>query len=118
MDITKLTTNKEVIPLGNKVLIKRIEEKRQGSIIIPDIAKKKPKEAIVIAVGKGRILDDGSREVMDVSPGDTIIFSNYYGVDEIELDKKADEYILLRQQDILAIVREKKDCSNSTEVKL
>jgi len=106
--ITELTTNKEVIPIGNKVLIKRkIEEERVGGIIIPDIAKKKPKEALVIAVGKGRVLDDGSREEMDVQAGDTIIFSTYYGVDEIELSRNADEYILLRQQDILAKVIDK-----------
>jgi chaperonin GroES len=107
--ITELTTNKEVIPIGNKVLIKRKTEEKVGGIIIPDVAKKKPKEALVIAVGKGRVLDDGSREEMDVKAGDTIIFSTYYGVDEIELNRDADEYILLRQQDILAKVIDKGD---------
>lgn len=118
MEITELTTNKEVIPIGNKVLVRRIdvETKTESGLIIPDIAKTKPKEAVVIAVGKGRVLDDGSREAMDVAPGDTIIFSTYYGVDEIELNKKADEYILLRQQDILAIVREKKDADKRDKI--
>jgi chaperonin GroES len=89
-------------PLGDHVLVKPLskEEKTQGGIILPDTAKEKPQAGEVIAVGPGRLLENGTRVVPEVKTGDKVIYAKYGGT-EIKLD--AVEYLILRETDILAI---------------
>ena len=89
-------------PLGDRVIIEILEkeEKTTSGIVLPDKAKEKPQEGKVVAVGPGRILDDGSRVQMDVQTGNKIVFSKYAGT-EIKIDGK--EYLILRQDDILGV---------------
>jgi chaperonin GroES len=98
----KMQTMK-VQPLHDRILVKRVEEeqKTKGGIIIPDTAKEKPQEGKVIAVGKGRILDDGKVQELAVKKGDKILFSKYAGT-EIQLD--GEEHIIIREDDVLAIL--------------
>ena len=93
----------KVKPLGDKVLIKRLdaEEVTKGGIILPDSAKEKPREGRVIAVGDGRVLDDGKRADFQVKKNDRVIFSSYAGT-EIKVD--GDELLILSEDDILAVV--------------
>jgi chaperonin GroES len=93
-------------PLHDRVLVKRLEQEEQirGGIIIPDTAKEKPQEAEVIAVGPGKLNDDGKRSPMDVKAGDKILMGKYSG-SEIKLDD--DEYVILREDEILAVVNGK-----------
>ena len=88
-------------PLGDKVVVEPLEEedKSPGGIILPDTAKKKPQEGIVIAVGPGKVLDDGSRAEMAVKKGDKVIYAKYGGT-EFRIDEK--EYMILRESDVLA----------------
>lgn len=90
-------------PLHDRVIVKRLESetKTKGGIIIPDSAKEKPLEGKVLAVGKGRILDDGKVREMSVKKDDKVLFGKYSGT-EIKLD--GDEVTILREDDILAIV--------------
>jgi len=90
-------------PLHDRVLAKRIEEEEQvrGGIIIPDTAKEKPQEAELVAVGPGKIQDDGSRAPMDVKAGDRVLVGKYSG-SEIKIDDV--EYIILREDEILAVI--------------
>lgn len=92
-----------VKPLHDRVLVKRIEEKEvvKGGIIIPDTAKEKPMEGEVIAVGQGKVLDDGKRSAMDVKKGDRILFGKYSGT-EIKIDDV--DYIIMREDEILAVL--------------
>ena len=91
----------KVKPLGDRLLVKRVEHKEtvKGSIIIPDSAKEKPMEGKVIAVGAGKIQKDGGRADMEVKKGDVILFGKYAGT-EIKVDGK--EYKIMREKDILA----------------
>lgn len=90
-------------PLQDRVIVKRIEaeEKTASGIIIPDTAKEKPQEGEVIAVGPGKIMDNGSRVELTVKKGDKILFSKYAGT-EVKLGGK--EYLIMREDDILGIV--------------
>ena len=90
-------------PLHDRVLVKRIEQTEQmrGGIIIPDTAKEKPQEAEVVAVGPGKIGDDGKRAPMDVKEGDRILMGKYSG-SEIKIDEN--DYVILREDEILAVV--------------
>jgi len=90
-------------PLYDRVLVKRVtsETKSAGGLIIPDTAKEKPQEAQVIAVGAGRVLDNGSVRAMNVKVGDRVLFGKYTG-DEIKLD--GEEHIILREEDVLAVL--------------
>jgi chaperonin GroES len=90
-------------PLGEKVLIQRLEaeEVTKGGIVLPDTAREKPKEGKVIAVGDGRLNNDGSRAGFQVSVGDQVLFSSYAGT-EIKFD--GEEYLLMDESEILAIV--------------
>jgi chaperonin GroES len=90
-------------PLHDRVLVQRIEEtqKTKGGIIIPDTAQEKPQEARVIAVGSGRVLDDGTVRPVEVKKGDRILFGKYSG-SEIKLD--GEDHIILREEDILAVL--------------
>jgi chaperonin GroES len=89
-------------PLHDRVVVKRLEEeeKTAGGIIIPDTAKEKPQQGKVIAVGKGRILEDGKVVPLVVKEGDRVLFSKYAGTD-IKVD--GDEHLIMREDDILAI---------------
>jgi chaperonin GroES len=89
--------------LGDRILVKRIkeEEKTKGGIIIPDTAKEKPQEGKVVAVGKGKVTEDGKIVAPDVKAGDKILFGKYSG-SEIKLD--GDEHIVLREDDILGVI--------------
>lgn len=90
-------------PLGDRVVIELVEaeEKTASGIVLPDTAKEKPQEGKVVAVGTGRVLDNGERVSLEVSVGDRIIFSKYAGT---ELKYEGTEYLILRESDILAIV--------------
>ena len=90
-------------PLYDRVLVKRVttENKSAGGLIIPDTAKEKPQEAEVIAVGSGRVLEDGKVRPMTLKVGDRVLFGKYTG-DEIKLD--GEEHIILREEDVLAVV--------------
>ncbi len=89
-------------PLGDRVVVKvsEAEEKTKGGIIIPDTAKERPQEGEVVAVGPGRVLDNGQRVPLEVKAGDKVIFSKYGGT-EIKVDEV--EYLIVRESDLLAI---------------
>ena len=93
----------KVRPLHDRLLIRRIEEKEsvKGGIIIPDSAKEKPQEGEVIAVGNGKILENGTKVALDVKAGDKILFGKYSGT-EIKID--GEEYLILREDEILAVI--------------
>ena len=93
----------KIQPLHDRILVRRIdeEEKTKGGIIIPDTAKEKPQEGKVIAVGRGRILDDGKVQELSVKKGDKILFSKYAGT---EVKIEGDEHIIIREDDVLAIL--------------
>jgi len=88
-------------PLGDRVVVKPIpkEDVTKGGILLPDTAKEKPQEGKVIAVGPGRLTDDGKRIVMDVKKGDVVIYAKYGGT---EIKEDEEELIILRESDILA----------------
>lgn len=93
----------KIKPLGDKVLVKRLEaeEVTKGGIVLPDTAKEKPKEGKVIALGKGRALRDGDWAAFTVKTGDTVLFSSYAGT---EVKINGEEYLIMGEEDILAIV--------------
>ena len=97
----KAKTN--VQPIGDRVVIERdaSEETTAGGIVLPDSAKDKPARGIVISIGNGRLLEDGSRAQMQVQVGDRVIFSSYAG-DEFQVGE--DDYLLMREDDILAVI--------------
>jgi chaperonin GroES len=90
-------------PLNDRVLVKRLEEKevKKGGIIIPDTAKEKPQEGEVMAVGPGKVTDDGARQPMEVKVGDRILFGKWSG-SEVKLNDQ--EYLIMREEDILGIL--------------
>ena len=94
-------------PLHNRIVVERSESSEQksaGGIIIPDSAKEKPQEATVIAVGPGKLDDDGKRQPLDVKVGDRVLIGKYSGSD-IKLDNK--EYVILTEDEVLAVVEDK-----------
>ena len=93
----------KVRPLHDRLVVRRIEEKEQvkGGIIIPDSAKEKPQEGEVVAVGNGKVLDDGSKQELDVKVGDKILFGKYSGTD-IKVD--GEEMLILREDEVLAVL--------------
>ena len=95
----------KVRPLHDRILLKRIEEKEsvKGGIIIPDTAKEKPQEAVVVAVGNGKILENGTKLRLEVKEGDHVLFGKYSG-SEIKLD--GEEYLIVREDDVLGILAE------------
>jgi chaperonin GroES len=92
-----------VRPLNDKVLVKRVgaPEKTKGGIIIPDTATEKPQEGEVVAVGKGKVLENGSTRPLDVKKGDRVLFGKYGGT---EINFKGDDYVILDESEILAII--------------
>jgi chaperonin GroES len=93
----------KVTPLADKVVVKRLEanDKTAGGIVLPDSAKDRPQQGRVLSVGDGKLLPDGKRIKPQVSEGDRIVFSSYAG-SEVEVD--GDELLILREEDILAVV--------------
>jgi chaperonin GroES len=90
-------------PLGDRILVKRIEdeEKTKGGIIIPDTAKEKPQEGRVIAVGRGKMTEDGKVIPLDLKAGDKILFGKYAG-SEVKID--GEEHLILREDDVLGVI--------------
>ena len=90
-------------PLGDRIVVKRVEAEQmtEGGIVLPDSAKEKPKEGKVLALGDGRLLDDGTRASFQVKKNDRIIFTSYAGT-EVTVDGK--EYLVMSENDVLAIV--------------
>jgi chaperonin GroES len=93
----------KIRPLHDRILIERLEERevKKGGIIIPDTAKEKPQEGKVIAVGNGKVTEDGTKIPLDVKASDRILFGKYSG-SEVKLDDK--DYLILREDDVLAIL--------------
>jgi chaperonin GroES len=96
----------KVRPLHDRLIIQRLDEGEQtiGGIIVPDSAKEKPQRGKVFAVGQGKVRDDGSRQQPDVKDGDTILFGKYSG-QEIKIE--GEEYLILREDEVLAIIDSK-----------
>ena len=95
----------KVKPLQDRLIVKRIEEeeKTKGGIIIPDAAKEKPQEGRVIAVGDGKVLENGQKFALSVKAGDKVLFGKYSGT-EIKID--GEEHLILREDDVLAIIED------------
>ncbi len=93
----------KVRPLHDRLLVRRIEEKEtvKGGIIIPDTAKEKPQEGEVLAVGNGKVLENGTKVALDVKVGDKILFGKYSGTD-IKID--GEEVLILREDEVLAVI--------------
>lgn len=96
----------KVRPLADRILVKREDpsETVRGGIIIPDSAKEKPQEAKVIAVGPGKVGDDGKRTALELKPGDRILMGKYSGT-EVKID--GEEHIIMREDDVLAVIETK-----------
>ena len=96
-----------VRPLHDRIIIQRLEEGEQqiGGIIIPDSAKEKPQQGTVIAVGLGKVKDDGTRQPLDVADGDTILVGKYSG-QEIKIE--GEDYLIMREDEVLAVLDSKK----------
>ena len=93
----------KIRPLQDRVIVKRVEEegKTKGGIIIPETAKEKPMEGKIIAVGKGKVLEDGKIHPLDVKVGDRILFGKYSGT-EVKID--GEEHLIMREDDILGVI--------------
>jgi chaperonin GroES len=93
----------KIRPLQDRILVKRLEEQevKKGGIIIPDTAKEKPQEGMVVAVGSGKIGEDGKRQPMEVKKGDKILFGKYSGT-EVKIEEQ--EYLIIREEEILGII--------------
>jgi chaperonin GroES len=95
-------TKTKLHPLHDRVLVKRLEEEetQRGGLIIPDTAKEKPQEGKIVAVGKGRVTEDGKKTPLDVKAGDRVLFGKYSG-SEVTLD--GEEYLIMKEEDVLGI---------------
>src|SRR5205807_9561147 len=97
-------------PLGDRIIVRReaSEEKTAGGIVLPDTAKNKPQRGKVLAVGPGKLLKDGSRRSLQVKEGDTVLFTTWAG-DEFKEQRSKDEILVMREEDILAVLGEEED---------
>jgi len=95
----------KVIPLGDRVLVQRLEPQQttKGGIVLPDSAQEKPKEGKIISVGEGKVNDRGERTPLSVKEGDRILFTSYAGT-EIKID--GEDYLVMKEEDVLAIVKD------------
>jgi chaperonin GroES len=95
----------KIRPLGDKVLVQRVEaeNKTAGGIVLPDTAKEKPQKGKIVSVGEGRTLDDGSTQKMQVKKGDMVLFTSYAGT-EVKIDGK--EYLIMSESDIMAVIED------------
>jgi chaperonin GroES len=93
----------KIRPLQDRIIVKRVDEEEttKGGIIIPDSAKEKPQEGKVIAVGKGKVSDDGTVQKLDVKKGDKVLFSKYSGT---EINIEGEEHLIIREDDVLGVV--------------
>ncbi len=100
-----VTTSVKFRPLGDHLLVRPMprEEITKSGIVLPDTAKEKPQQGEVLAVGSGRILENGQRVPMEVKPGDKILFSKYAGT-EVKLE--GEDYLILRETDVLAVIED------------
>ncbi len=100
---TTTKTKTGIRPLGDRVLVKAVEREEQtkSGIFLPDTAQEKPQEAIVLAIGNGKLLDNGTRVAIDLKEGDRILYSKYSGT---EVKQAGDEYLILRESDILGVI--------------
>ena len=96
----------KIRPLHDRVIVKRLEEDRRspGGIVIPDTAAEKPVQGKIVAVGKGKILEDGQVRPLDVKVGDTILFGKYSGT-EVKVD--GDDLLVMREEDVMAVIESK-----------
>ena len=101
--MAKAATAPKIHPLGEKLLIRRLEaeEKTRGGIVLPDTAKEKPQRGTVLAIGDGKLLDDGTRAALQVKKGDKVLFASYGGT---EIKVEGEEYLLMDESDILAVL--------------
>ena len=90
-------------PLGDRIVVRALEpqEKTKSGLVLPDTAKEKPQEGKVIAVGTGRLLDDGSVKALEIRNGDRVLYGKYSGT---EISLEGEDYLILREEDVLAIV--------------
>jgi chaperonin GroES len=95
----------QITPLGDRVLVKPLEaeSKTKGGIILPDTAKEKPQEGKVVAVGKGKVMDDGKVSPLEVKVGDKVLYGKYSGT---EIKFNGDDHLIVREEDILAILKD------------
>ncbi len=95
----------KIQPLGERVLLKVLEaeSKTKGGIVLPDTAKEKPQEGEIVAVGKGRISEDGTVKPLEVKVGDRVLFAKYSGTDVTT--KEGEEYLIVKEEDILALIK-------------
>jgi chaperonin GroES len=102
-DMAKTANKTAIRPLGDKVLVQRLKaaEKSAGGIVLPDSAKEKPAEGTIVAIGEGRLMEDGQRKPFTVKKGDRILFTSYAGT-EVKWD--GEEYLIMSEDDILGIV--------------
>ena len=100
---TKTKTKVNLHPLGDRVLVQRAEaeEKTAGGILLPESAKDKPKEGLILAVGDGKVLDSGERQKLTVKVGDRVLFSSYAGT---EVKVSGEEYLIMSENDVLAVI--------------
>ena len=100
---TKKQSKIRLQPMGERIVVKRVEseETTAGGIVLPDSAREKPARGTVVAVGSGRLLDDGSRAESQLNNGDVVLFSSYAG-EQVEIDDV--EYLLMREVDVLAVI--------------
>ena len=93
----------KLVPLDDRVVLQRLEaeDTTQGGIVLPDAAKEKPQKGKVVAVGPGRVLDDGSRVGLEVKKGDTVLFGKYAGT-EVTVD--GEEYVIMKESELLAVL--------------
>jgi len=93
----------KIRPLADKVLVQRLEaeNKTSGGIVLPDTAKEKPQRGKIVAVGKGKVLDDGTVKALQVKKGDMVLFTSYAGTD-VKIDRK--EYLIMDESSILAVI--------------
>ena len=91
-------------PLGDRVVVRTLDpqEKTKSGIVVPDTAKEKPQEGKVIAVGTGRLLDDGTVKALEIKNGDRVLYGKYAGT---EVSLQGDDYLILREEDVLAVVQ-------------
>ena len=96
----------KIRPLHDRIIVKRLEEEEmtKGGIIIPDSAKEKPSEGLIIAVGKGKVLENGTQLPLDVKKNDRILFGKYAGTD---IKIEGDEFLIMREDDVLGVIEKK-----------
>jgi chaperonin GroES len=101
---TATTTQINIRPLGDRVVIKATgrDEQTKSGIYLPDTAQEKPQEGMVVAVGSGKVLDNGTRQAVDLNVGDRVLFSKYAGT---EVKQGDEDYLILRESDVLAVIQ-------------